>query len=277
MTASSAGQAVSNGHAVSRYDVGMCQKFVRDQCWRVPSLYGSAIEAWNGAREKHPGDRTPPNGAPVYYSGGQYGHAVIYCHGGIRSTDCHSSGYVSDTDLAWPERAWGYRYLGWTGDINGVDLPLGGTPPPEPEDDVPEYVRATMDGRNLTGSWVPIVWDDVPGDSAGDTVKEGEASVRIGSHRYTATLAATVTLPEGADRVSTRTTEGSVASGGWETVETNRQCEHRPTQGDTYIVDTRVGTVTGGENQKENRRLRWEIYGPEGSRLVSAELQLVYW
>jgi hypothetical protein len=34
--------------------------------------------------------------------------------------------------LDWPERAWGYRYLGWTGDINGVDLPLGGK-----DDDMP--------------------------------------------------------------------------------------------------------------------------------------------
>ena len=277
MTASSSGQAVSNGHAVSRYDVGMCQKFVRDQCWRVPSLYGSAIEAWNGAREKHPGDRTPPEGAPVYYEGGQYGHAVLFCHGGIRSTDCHSSGYVSDTDLAWPERAWGYRYLGWTGDINGVDLPLGQAPP-EPEEDMPEYVRATMDGRNLDGTgWHPIVWDAVPGDSTGKAANEGEASIRIGGRRYSATLAATVTVPVGNASVFTRTTEGSVASGGWKTVEENRQLEHPPTTGDTYIVDTRVGTVTGGEDQAQNRRLRWEIKGPEGSRLVSAELQLVYW
>jgi hypothetical protein len=130
VTASSAGAAVSNGHDVTSYDSGMCQKYVRDQCWRVPSLYGSAIEAWNGAREKHPGDRTPPNGAPVYYAGGQYGHAVIYCHGGIRSTDCQSAGRVTDTDLDWPVRNWGFEYLGWTGDINGVDLPLEG------EDDV---------------------------------------------------------------------------------------------------------------------------------------------
>ena len=28
--------------------------------------------------------------------------------------------------MGWPERSWGYEYLGWTGDINGVDLPLGG-------------------------------------------------------------------------------------------------------------------------------------------------------
>jgi hypothetical protein len=124
MAASGAAEAVSNGHAVGSYDTGMCQKFVRDQCWRVPSLYGSAIEAWNGARYKHPGDRNPPTGAPTYYKGGSYGHAVIFCgpdHGNdIRSTDCTSSYDVSDVPISWVESHWGYVYLGWTEDINGV-------------------------------------------------------------------------------------------------------------------------------------------------------------
>lgn len=134
MTAKSGDEARQRGHNHSSYDSGMCQKYVRGPCWDVGSLYGSAIEAWNGAREKHPGDRTPPDGAPVYYKGGQYGHAVLWCgagHTGIRSTDCQSGGKVSDADLDWPVRNWGYTYLGWTGDINGVDLPLGN------EDDMP--------------------------------------------------------------------------------------------------------------------------------------------
>jgi hypothetical protein len=135
MTASSPQQAVANGHNVSSYDSGMCQKFVRDQCWRVPSLYGSAIEAWNGARYKHPGDRTPPVGAPTYYRGGNYGHAVIFCgqgHTGMRSTDCTSTGRVSDAAISWVENNWGYTYLGWTEDINGVRVIV----PDEQEDEV---------------------------------------------------------------------------------------------------------------------------------------------
>jgi len=154
MTAKSGGEAMSNARSYDRYEVGMCQKFTR-QSWEVGSLYGSAIEAWNGAAEKHPGDRNPPTGAPCYYSGGQYGHAVVFMEhdgGDIRSTDCKSSGYVSDTDLSWPERQWGYRYLGWTGDINGVDLPLYGD-----EDDMPlsnddvEKVADAVWQRLLTG------------------------------------------------------------------------------------------------------------------------------
>ena len=149
MTATSPQQAVANGHAVHTYASGYCQKFVRDQCWRVPSLYGSAIEAWNGARYKHPGDRHPPAGAPCYYRGGNYGHAVIYCgqgHPGVRSTDCQHGGDVSDTDLGWPERAWGYTYLGWTEDINGVHVI---TPPAPVEEDPPYLSWPVGDQRAL--------------------------------------------------------------------------------------------------------------------------------
>src|SRR5262249_3802557 len=97
------------------------------EAWKLGSLYGSAIEAWNGARHKHPGDRNPPLGAPCFYKGGQYGHIVIYADltdKDMRSTDCPTSGKVSEEDLGWPERAWGDDYLGWTEDLNGVDLPL---------------------------------------------------------------------------------------------------------------------------------------------------------
>jgi len=126
VSASSPAEALDNAHNTTSCSVGMCLKYVRTW-WEVGSLYASAIEAWNGARFKHPGDRTPPNGAPLFYRGGNYGHIVIadIHHQGCRSTDCQSSGRVSDEDIAWTERTWGYEYLGWTEDLNGVTLPLG--------------------------------------------------------------------------------------------------------------------------------------------------------
>lgn len=162
MTAKSAEEAVANGRAVKTYDVGMCQKFVRSPCWEVGSLYGSAIDAWHGAAEKHPGDRNPPNGAPCYYSGGAYGHAVISVGGGrIRSTDCQSATYVNDAALDWPERQWGYSYLGWTGDINGVDLPLEGDEDMNLTDenlrDIARYVWAHKIGADEVGAGTIMV------------------------------------------------------------------------------------------------------------------------
>jgi hypothetical protein len=126
MTARDADEAVANANSHTSYDTGMCQQFVRGPCWEVPAVFGSAIEAWDGARHKHPGDRNPPKGAPCFYRGGQYGHVVIAKADPVRSTDTPSTGRVGDTALDHFERAWGYTYLGWTEDLNGYDLPLGG-------------------------------------------------------------------------------------------------------------------------------------------------------
>jgi hypothetical protein len=135
MTADSGKQALANGRNIKSGWSGMCQKYVRDPCWRVGSLYGSAIDAWNGSTKKHSGDRTPPVGAPCYYRGGNYGHAVISTGNGkvMRSTDCTYTGDISEVEIGWVESHWGYTYLGWTGDLNGVDLPLGN----EGDDDMP--------------------------------------------------------------------------------------------------------------------------------------------
>jgi hypothetical protein len=273
MTAQDGADAVDNGHAVTSYASGMCQQFVRGQCWEVPSLYGSAIEAWNGAREKHAGDRTPPNGAPVYYRGGQYGHAVMYCHGGIRSTDCQSGGRVSDTDLDWPVRNWGYEYLGWTGDINGVDLPLGSGGTDEPkDDDMPEYVHTTLNGKTFQADqWTFLEWESVVADTTGKAAEKGEAGIRIGGKRYTATLHATVTVDAG-ERIASRASESEPdGSGGYVLAETNATVEHLRTDGGTYIQDTRTGSV------RKDGRLRFELMLPVKGTVDHADLVVLYW
>lgn len=125
MVASSGKAAVENARKFARYEVGMCQKFIRGEAWHLGSLYGSAIDAWYGAMHKHPEDRNPPLGAPMFYKGGQYGHIVINTgQNDIRSTDCPSSGQVSEAATDWPVNHWGQDYLGWTEDLNGVMLPL---------------------------------------------------------------------------------------------------------------------------------------------------------
>jgi hypothetical protein len=61
----------------------------------------------------------------MFYKGGQYGHIVINTgQNDIRSTDCPSSGQVSEAATDWPVNHWGQDYLGWTEDLNGVMLPL---------------------------------------------------------------------------------------------------------------------------------------------------------
>ena len=129
MTTKNADAALANADSHTTYASGMCLQFVRGPCWGVGSFYVSAIDAWHGARHQHPGDRYPPQSAPLFFEGGQYGHAVI-ARGNddrMRSTDCTSTGMVSNAAIGWIESHWGYRYLGWTEDLNGVDLPLEGS------------------------------------------------------------------------------------------------------------------------------------------------------
>lgn len=122
MVAQGPGEAVQTANGYTAYASGYCLQWVRI-CWEVNSLYASAIDAWYGARKKHPGDRTPPKGAPLFYMGGNYGHIVIAREDDMRSTDCKTSGQVSAAAISWPETQWGHVYLGWAEDLNGVDLP----------------------------------------------------------------------------------------------------------------------------------------------------------
>lgn len=255
---------------------GMCLQWTRTMAG-VGAVYPDAATAWANAKKKHPGDRKPPEGAPTWYTGGSqgYGHACVSMGGGMmRSTDAGGAGRNATVDIGWPERAWGMRYAGWSEDINGVTVPgLSGAPAPKPPpegEDMPEYVRATAKARSLGDGWQAITWDAVPADSTGKATKAGEAGLRIPGKRYVATLAAQVSIPSGV--VRTRPTEGDASSGAWKTVETSQAREHPATSGDTYLVDTRAGSCRAGDAM----RLRWEI-NASGSRLVAAEVQLVYW
>lgn len=85
--------------------------------------YPSAIAQWHAAKHKHYGDRTPPIGAPMYFSGGNYGHIAIYVgNGKVRSTDVGGAGRMGTASIEWFRIHWGYSYLGWTGDIADRDI-----------------------------------------------------------------------------------------------------------------------------------------------------------
>lgn len=90
-----------------------------------------AEDGWKSepASARH-GDRNPPEGVPVSYVGGSRdnGHrAISLGNGKIRSTDAGGSGVTATVDLAWPERTWGLKYVGWSETIDGIKIPL---PPP---------------------------------------------------------------------------------------------------------------------------------------------------
>lgn len=85
-----------------------------------------AEDMWKAAKSRHPGDRNPPVGVPVYYGGGSAdnGHISVSLGSGmIRSTDAGGSGKVATVPLDFPEKQWGMPYLGWSDDLYGNTIP----------------------------------------------------------------------------------------------------------------------------------------------------------
>src|SRR5215471_1223651 len=124
MVASSANAAVATANRYTTCQEGMCLKYVH--IWlEIGSLYPTAISAWNHARYRHAGS-TPPRGAPTFWADGSTGagHIALSLGGGnIRSTDVYSSYHVSSVPLTWIRNNWGLPYLGWSEDLNGVNIP----------------------------------------------------------------------------------------------------------------------------------------------------------
>lgn len=184
MVASSGSEAIGNARRYQSCQVGYCLRYVRT--WlEIGSRDPSAISAWSNAGGKHPGDRNAPLGAPLFYSGGRYGHIVIA--GGdvdgkqiVRSTDVYGAGSVSSVDIGWCERNWGYRYLGWTETLNGVAIPWlahGGAGPWEGGtvyvDRLKEHVTDSDSVRRLRSrldETVPKDFRPGPGGGYGDKV-----------------------------------------------------------------------------------------------------------
>lgn len=123
MVAQSAKAAMANARRYKTCRVGMCLMYTRT--WLgIGARYGSAIAAWNGAKKRHGPKSTPPKGAPVFWRGGRHGHIALSMGGGkCRSTDRPRGGVVSTVSIDSITRAWGYTYVGWTEDLNGVTIP----------------------------------------------------------------------------------------------------------------------------------------------------------
>ena len=98
---------------------GYCLQFTRE-CFAVPALYGSAIDAWNATSWPHPGDRNPPPAVPVWFA-----TPSVYDHVCIRTEDAYVVSTVNDdvrrfTDISDIERVFDAEFLGWSEDINSV-------------------------------------------------------------------------------------------------------------------------------------------------------------
>lgn len=120
---------------------GYCLKFVRS-AFGAPALGGDAHTAWHDAKDRHPLERNPPAGVPLFFRGGDHGHVVI-SRGRRRwipgarlrcwSTDFVRPGKVDRTTVeAIEASSWGMTYVGSTRDINGVEVTGYAQPTPPP-------------------------------------------------------------------------------------------------------------------------------------------------
>ena len=115
-------------HAALSSDVnepGHCLEWARERA-DIPPLYDDAATAWANATGRRPGDRRPPVGAAVYWTGGSsgYGHiAISVGDGKVRSSDAGGEGRVRTVPVDWAEKKWGLTYAGWSNSINGYTIP----------------------------------------------------------------------------------------------------------------------------------------------------------
>ena len=102
--------------------VGMCL-WECQEIYPTNHWYPSAISQWRNAKKKHTSKKNIPIGAPIYYSGGKYGHVVLYVGDGmVRSTDAGGRGKMATVSIEWFHRAWGYKYEGWSEDLGGKNI-----------------------------------------------------------------------------------------------------------------------------------------------------------
>lgn len=157
MVVQTAQEAVDNANATTTCDPGMC--LWQTQEWlESPHQYPDATAQWKAAKYQHAGDTNPPEGAPVFWTGGGngYGHATVSVGGGkVRSTDQQKSGKVSTVPISEIAKDWGLAYAGWTEDIAGIRLPyLGGNPTNPNQVKAGDLVLVTANGT-LNGRDAP--------------------------------------------------------------------------------------------------------------------------
>jgi hypothetical protein len=263
-----------NAESVSTNDPGYCLQWCRQRAG-IGSMYGDAATAWRNTNDRYPGDRNPPRGSMVYWSGGShgYGHIAVSVGGGkVRSTDAGGKGRVATVGIDWPTNNWGLPYAGWAWDVNEVTIPhsTSGGGGGGGDDDMPTYIHAQSTAAKALSpdTWAEFPWDKVIADPD-DVVNQGSPGLLIGGKVYQAVLNLRMSVSSGT--VAVRTVEGYFKDGDWTVDEENRPSELPSSSGDDWIQQTWIGSVSS------DHRLRFQVKSETGGTLKNADLTLLYW
>lgn len=260
-----------NSEADTSNDPGYCQQQTR--MWSgINSLYPDASTAWRNTNDRHPGDRNPPRGAHVFWTGGSkgYGHVAMSLGGGrVRSTDAGGAGRVATVDLGWVESAWGLPYAGWAWDNNEVTIPhsTSGGGGGGKDEEMPEYDHGgtKKDLSIKAGDWKSITWDNVSG--AGNFI-EGQQGVKVGGRPYSAVLRIEADAPKGAT-LRLRTVEWNPEKEKVE--ESNMQTEFVATGGTSFASLSQNGSCG------KDRRLQFQVTCTQDAKITAADAVVLSW
>lgn len=128
---------------------GYCLQFTRE-CYGVPAVYGSAIDAARACNAPHPYDWNPEPGTPIYFwTSSQYDHVCVYI-GPNEVISTFNEEIRSFNGISSIEANFGGTYAGWGEDLNEYQVYVPSTTPPTPEpppeqedDDMPWFIRRT--------------------------------------------------------------------------------------------------------------------------------------
>lgn len=132
-------QALANAMEQTHNIPGTCQKATRGW-YNAPSAGdqdgdgdSDAVDGWvsEPTSARHSGDRNPPLGVPLAFSGGSkgFGHRCISRapSGQARSTDMlngrYKAGIIGNASIDQIENSMGVHYLGWSETIDGYRIP----------------------------------------------------------------------------------------------------------------------------------------------------------
>src|SRR4051812_38971828 len=126
---------------------GYCLQFVRE-CYGIPAVYASALDAARACNTPHAGDRNPDPGTPVWFwTSSVYDHVAFYV-GPHEVISTFNEQIRTFDGIGGIEANFAGTYAGFGWDLNEhtVFVPDGPPAPPEQEDDEKPWFIRRNDG-----------------------------------------------------------------------------------------------------------------------------------